>query len=60
MRFSQILFLNKKDLFTEKMARFPIKNYFPDYEGGNTDVAAGLDYFKRRCVQLQRYSLSHL
>jgi hypothetical protein len=51
----QILFLNKKDLFAEKMEKFPIKNYFPDYQGGDRDVAAGLDYFKRRCVQLPRY-----
>ena len=45
---SLILFLNKSDLFAEKLDRFPIRHYFPDYEGGDTDVAAGKEYFRRR------------
>lgn len=49
---SLILFLNKKDLFAEKMATFPIKNYFPDYEGGDTDITAGMDFFKRKFLRL--------
>ena len=30
---SIILFLNKVDLFKEKLLRSPIKKYFPEYEG---------------------------
>lgn len=30
---SIILFLNKVDLFKEKILRSPIELYFPDYEG---------------------------
>jgi len=30
-----ILFLNKKDLFMEKLKKVPLKNSFPDYEGKN-------------------------
>ncbi|KAJ9636726.1 Guanine nucleotide-binding protein alpha-2 subunit [Coniosporium tulheliwenetii] len=35
MRTSIILFLNKVDLFKQKLARSPLGNYFPDYSGGN-------------------------
>lgn len=45
---SLILFLNKCDLFGEKLVKFPIKNYFADYEGADTDVVAAQQYFKRR------------
>lgn len=31
---SVMLFLNKVDLFKEKVTRVPLQNYFPDY-GGN-------------------------
>jgi len=30
---SIMLFLNKKDLFEEKIQKVPLKNYFPDYDG---------------------------
>lgn len=30
----QILFLNKIDLFAEKLPISPLANYFPDYNGG--------------------------
>jgi guanine nucleotide-binding protein G(i) subunit alpha len=32
-RTSIILFLNKTDLFREKLATSPLENYFPDYKG---------------------------
>lgn len=34
-RTSMILFLNKKDLFEEKIATSPLKICFPEYEGGD-------------------------
>lgn len=33
---SMVLFLNKKDLFQEKIVRVPLKESFPDYEGPNS------------------------
>src|SRR4051794_27105646 len=33
MRTSIILFLNKVDLFKQKLSRSPLSNYFPDYSG---------------------------
>jgi GTPase SAR1 family protein len=33
---SVILFLNKKDLFEEKLKKAPLKDYLPDYSGDNT------------------------
>lgn len=34
-RTSMILFLNKKDLFRAKLEKVPLKDYFPEYNGGN-------------------------
>jgi len=34
-RTSMILFLNKKDLFRAKLDKVPLKDYFPEYNGGN-------------------------
>lgn len=31
---SIILFLNKKDVFQEKLPRVPLMKYFPEYAGG--------------------------
>lgn len=36
---SIILFLNKRDLFAEKLKRIPLKNYFSSYNGQNYDEA---------------------
>ncbi len=33
---SLILFLNKRDLFSEKLVHFPLVNYFREYNGENT------------------------
>ncbi|PVV02338.1 hypothetical protein BB560_003211 [Smittium megazygosporum] len=48
---SIILFLNKLDLFREKIPKFPLSDYFPDYTGGNNVDAAG-DYILKRFVSL--------
>ncbi|KAK4054654.1 guanine nucleotide-binding protein subunit alpha [Microbotryomycetes sp. JL221] len=51
VRTSIILFLNKIDLFREKLPRSPISNFFPDYAGGS-DLQAACDYFSSRFVGL--------
>ncbi len=47
---SIILFLNKIDLFREKLesGQAPIKDYFPDYHGDPHDVQAGQEFFANR------------
>jgi len=44
---SIILFLNKFDLFTEKLISgdSPIVKYFPKYAGASNDIKAGRDFF---------------
>lgn len=51
-----ILFLNKIDLFREKIAsgRSPIREHFPDYAGGDTDVEEGQHFFARKFKNLVR------
>jgi len=49
----QILFLNKIDLFAEKLPRSPLGDYFPDYQhGDNYDLAC--DYLLHRFVSLNQ------
>lgn len=47
---SLILFLNKIDLFREKVQRgtAPIRKYFPDYTGSDRDVESGQEFFKQK------------
>ncbi|KAJ1981650.1 guanine nucleotide-binding protein subunit alpha [Dimargaris cristalligena] len=53
VRTSIILFLNKIDIFREKLPKSPLKNYFPDYDGGNNyDMAC--DYLHKRFVSLNQ------
>lgn len=51
-----ILFLNKMDLFREKMqsGKAPIKDYFPDYTGGAQDIQAGQEFFAAKFKNLVR------
>ncbi|KAI8817772.1 guanine nucleotide binding protein, alpha activating activity polypeptide O [Fimicolochytrium jonesii] len=50
---SIILFLNKVDVFTQKLKTTPIVDYFPDYKGPNTfDTAA--TFFAQRFMNLNR------
>jgi len=51
-----ILFLNKNDLFTEKVKTSPIRRYFPDYEGPEGNAAEGRNYFRRRFLKLSNKS----
>ncbi|MCJ1432636.1 hypothetical protein MMC27_001993 [Xylographa pallens] len=51
---SIILFLNKMDLFKAKLAEKPIRDYFPDYSGVDTDVTAAGEYFAKKFRGLNR------
>jgi len=42
---SMILFLNKRDLFVEKIKKVPLTACFPDYDGGD-DYDAGCDFLR--------------
>ncbi|GAA6008796.1 hypothetical protein JCM10207_001727 [Rhodosporidiobolus poonsookiae] len=59
VRTSIILFLNKIDLFREKLPRSPIANFFPDYTGG-ADLQAACDYFSSRFVSLNQSSAKQI
>ncbi|KAL1924713.1 uncharacterized protein VTP21DRAFT_4367 [Calcarisporiella thermophila] len=50
---SIILFLNKIDLFKEKLPVSPLGKYFPDYQGGN-DYDAACEYLLDRFVSLNQ------
>ena len=52
-RTSVVLFLNKIDVFTEKLAYSPLENYFPDYTGGN-DIKNAAKYILWRFNKLNR------
>ncbi|KAL3236673.1 guanine nucleotide-binding protein subunit alpha [Nakaseomyces bracarensis] len=56
-RTSVVLFLNKIDLFAEKIQRVPLENYFPDYMGGK-DINKAAKYILWRFVQLNRANLN--
>lgn len=51
---SIILFLNKIDLFKEKLAEKPVSEYFPDYTGANDDYNAASKYFATKFKSLNR------
>ncbi|KAH3900129.1 guanine nucleotide-binding protein subunit alpha SCDLUD_003097 [Saccharomycodes ludwigii] len=49
-----VLFMNKVDLFQEKIKRSPIRKHFPNYQGRVNDVDAGLKYFEKLFLSLNR------
>ncbi|GAA5858824.1 hypothetical protein JCM1840_006574 [Sporobolomyces johnsonii] len=51
---SIILFLNKCDVFEERILLSSIKLHFPDYQGEDSDYNAGREYFKARFTRLNR------
>jgi len=51
---SIILFLNKIDLFKQKIATSDIVNFFPDYSGRPGDVQTGCEYFSHRFQALNQ------
>ncbi|OMH81281.1 Guanine nucleotide-binding protein subunit alpha [Zancudomyces culisetae] len=48
---SIILFLNKIDLFKEKLPKSPLENHFPDYKGGQ-NIEAAKEYLLQRFTSL--------
>ncbi|OZJ02872.1 hypothetical protein BZG36_03799 [Bifiguratus adelaidae] len=51
---SMILFLNKIDIFREKIHYSPVSRYFPDYTGPNDDLHQTRAYFRQRFQRLNR------
>ena len=51
---SIILFLNKIDLFKEKLVEKPVSEYFPDYTGAPDDYNAASKYFANKFRSLNR------
>ena len=51
---SIILFLNKIDLFKEKITQKPVRDYFPDYTGPEADFNAASNYFAKKFRGLNR------
>ncbi|KAL1926641.1 hypothetical protein VTP01DRAFT_5536 [Rhizomucor pusillus] len=51
---SIVLFLNKIDVFKEKIKRSPISKYFPDYAGPDDDFEQARAYFRQRFLKLNR------
>ncbi|EPE09889.1 guanine nucleotide-binding protein alpha-3 subunit [Ophiostoma piceae UAMH 11346] len=56
MRTSIILFLNKVDIFKQKLSRSPLGNYFQDYSGGD-DTNKAAKYLLWRFNQVNRAHL---
>lgn len=51
-RTSTILFLNKTDLFKQKLPTSPLVDYFPDYKGANDDYEEASNYIMQRFISL--------
>ncbi|KAI9476046.1 MAG: guanine nucleotide binding protein, alpha subunit [Benjaminiella poitrasii] len=49
---SMILFLNKIDIFKEKIFTSPVSKWFPDFKGDNTNFEQTSSYFKNRFQRL--------
>jgi guanine nucleotide-binding protein G(i) subunit alpha len=58
---SIILFLNKRDLFEEKVRRVPIQSIpdFADYSGPPANPQAGIDYFLRKLLERNKSLTGH-
>ncbi|CEP15179.1 hypothetical protein [Parasitella parasitica] len=63
-RTSTILFLNKTDLFKQKLPKSPLVDYFPDYQGANDDYEKASSYLMQRFISLngstQKQVYTHL
>jgi guanine nucleotide-binding protein subunit alpha len=54
IRTSIILFLNKIDLFKQKILVSPVKKYFPDYQGDPKNYKHAAEYFQENFKRLNR------
>lgn len=50
----QILFLNKIDIFREKLPVSPMSHYFPDYRGDDNDYDAACGFLLDKFVDLNQ------
>jgi guanine nucleotide-binding protein G(i) subunit alpha len=57
LRTSVILFLNKIDVFKQKLPKVPLVHYFPEYTGGS-DINKAAKYILWRFTQTNRARLS--
>jgi len=58
-----ILFLNKRDLFAQKLFSIPFKKYFTDYEGKNTYEEITqyiIEQFQNRNKNTEKYIYTHI
>ncbi|KAI9301891.1 guanine nucleotide binding protein, alpha subunit, partial [Cunninghamella echinulata] len=53
---SMILFLNKIDIFKDKINVSPVSQWFPDYKGNNNDFEQTRAYFKKRFQRLNQHT----
>eukprot|EP01147_Barroeca_monosierra_P005284 gene5284-8849_t len=51
---AMILFLNKTDLFSQKIARTPLQDYFPDYSGPPNDAATARKFILEKFIALNK------
>lgn len=49
---SMILFLNKIDIFKEKILTSSVSKYFPDFKGDNSSFEETSNYFRKRFQRL--------
>lgn len=53
-RTSMILFLNKMDIFKERIQKSPINSHFPDFHGPEGDLEMAKTFFKNKFLRLNR------
>lgn len=51
---AMILFLNKIDIFKDKLVTSDLSRWFPDYNGPPNDYKESCDFFRRRFTKLNR------
>ncbi|KAI1319467.1 hypothetical protein EDD11_004044 [Mortierella claussenii] len=51
---AMIMFMNKTDIFREKIKQSSISTYFPDYNGQEGDYSDATEFFRARFMRLNR------
>ncbi len=46
-----VLMYREQDLFATKIARIPLKNYFPEFDGAEGDAAAAKRFILGVCIR---------